>query len=63
MSKSEIQSKCSSINLNCSFKTGGYTESTKKDICISQSKGKGTKVSEGTGITITLSAGIQEKVL
>ena len=62
MSKSEIQSKCSSINLSCSFKTGSYTESTKKDICISQSKTKGTKVSEGTGITITLSAGIQEKV-
>lgn len=62
MSKSDIQSKCSSINLSCSFKTGSYTESTKKDICISQSKKSGTKVSEGTGITITLSAGIQEKV-
>lgn len=62
MSKSEIQSKCSSINLSCSFKTGGYTENTKKDICINQSKPKGTKVSEGTGLTITLSAGIQEKV-
>ena len=62
MTKSDIQSKCSSINLSCSFKTGGYTESTKKDIAISQSKSSGTKVSEGTGITITLSAGIQEKV-
>ena len=62
MAKSEIQSKCSSINLSCSFKTGGYTESTKKDIAISQSKKSGTKVSEGTGLTITLSAGIQEKV-
>ena len=62
MSKSDIQSKCSSINLSCSFKTGGYTESTKKDIAISQSKKSGTKVSEGTGLTITLSAGIQEKV-
>ena len=62
MTKSEIQSKCSSINLSCSFKTGGYTENTKKDIAISQSKKSGTKVSEGTGITITLSAGIQEKV-
>ena len=62
MSKSDIQSKCNSINLSCSFKTGGYTESTKKDIAISQSKSSGTKVSEGTGITITLSAGIQEKV-
>ena len=62
MSKSDIQSKCSSINLSCSFKTGSYTENTKKDIAISQSKSSGTKVSEGTGITITLSAGIQEKV-
>lgn len=62
MSKSDIQSKCSNIKLSCSFKTGGYTESTKKDIAISQSKKSGTKVSEGTGLTITLSAGIQEKV-
>lgn len=62
MAKTDIQSKCSSINLSCSFKTGGYTESTKKDIAVSQSKSSGTKVSEGTGITITLSAGIQEKV-
>ena len=62
MSKSDIQSKCSSINLSCSFKSGGYTESTKKDIAINQSKKSGTKVSEGTGLTITLSAGIQEKV-
>ena len=35
---------------------------TKAGIAISQSKKSGTKVSEGTGITITLSAGIQEKV-
>lgn len=62
MSKSDITNKCNSINLGCSFKNGGYTESTKKDIAISQSKKSGTKVSEGTGITITLSAGIQEKV-
>lgn len=62
MSKSDIQSKCSSINLSCSFKTGGYTESTKAGIAVSQSKKSGAKVSEGTGITITLSAGIQEKV-
>ena len=62
MAKADIQNKCSSINLSCSFKTGGYTESTKKDIAVSQSKKSGTKVSEGTGITITLSAGIQEKV-
>ncbi len=62
MSKSDIQSKCSNINLSCSFKYGGYTENTKKDIAISQSKKSGTKVSEGTSLTITLSSGIQEKV-
>ena len=62
MSKDDIQSKCSSINLSCSFKTGGYSETVKKGIATNQSKKSGTKVSEGTGITITLSAGIQEKV-
>lgn len=62
MAKSDIASKCSSINLSCSFKYVGLTESTKKDIAISQSKASGTKVSEGTGITINLSSGIQEKV-
>ena len=62
MSKSEIQNKCSSINLSCSFKTGGYSETVKAGIATSQSKKSGTKVTEGSGITITLSAGIQEKV-
>ena len=62
MTKDNISSKCSSINLSCSFKYGGYTENVKKDIATSQSKASGTKVSEGTGITITLSSGIQEKV-
>ena len=62
MAKSDIKSKCSSINLSCSFKTGSYTESTKAGIAISQSKSAGTKVNEGTGLTITLSAGIIEKV-
>ena len=62
MNKNDIQTKCQNINLSCSFKYGGYTESTKKDIAISQSKKGGTSVSEGTGLTITLSAGIQEKV-
>ncbi len=62
MSKSEIQSKCSSINLSCSFKTGGYSETVKAGIATNQSKKSGTKVTEGSGITITLSAGIQEKV-
>ena len=62
MTKNDIQSKCTSINLNCNFKNGGLTENTKKDIAISQSKKSNTKVSEGTSLTITLSAGIIEKV-
>ena len=62
MNKNDIQNKCSNINLTCSFKTGGLTESTKADIAISQSKKANTKVSEGTSLTITLSSGIYEKV-
>ena len=62
MNKSSIQEKCSSINLNCSFKYGGLTEKTKKDIATSQSKKASTTVSEGTSLVITLSSGIQEKV-
>lgn len=62
MNKTDIANKCSSINLSCSFKYIGLTEGTKKDVAISQSKSAGTKVSEGTGITINLSSGIQEKV-
>ena len=62
MNKNDIQKKCQSINLNCSFKTGGYTENTKANIAISQSKKSGTTVSEGTSLTITLSKGIIEKV-
>ena len=62
MTKNDIQSKCNNINLSCNFKNGGLTENTKKDIAISQSKKSNTKVSEGTSLTITLSAGIIEKV-
>ena len=62
MSKNDIKNKCSSINLSCNFKTGGYTENVKADVAISQSKKANTKVSEGTSLTITLSKGIQEKV-
>ena len=62
MSKTEISQKCSSLNLNCSFKNGGLTNSTKKDICISQNKKSGTKVSEGTNLILTISNGIYEKV-
>ena len=62
MSKTNIESKCSSIKLNCSFKYAGLTEGTKKDIAISQNKNANTTVSEGTNLVITLSSGIQEKV-
>lgn len=62
MSKSAIQSKCNELKLTCSFSYGGYTESTKRDIAIKQSKPKGTVVSEGTNLVITLSSGIYEKV-
>ena len=62
MAKSDIQSKCSSLKISCNFRTGGYSETVKAGIAISQSKSQGTKVSEGTSLTITLSAGIQEKV-
>ena len=62
MNKNDIQSKCSSINLNCNFKSGGYQEKVNKNIAISQSKKGGTTVSEGTSLTITLSNGIIEKV-
>ena len=62
MKKSDIQNKCTALNLSCSFKTGSYTEKTAKDIAISQSKNANTTVSEGTNLTITLSAGIIQKV-
>ena len=62
MSKANIQTKCKSLNLGCSFKYGGYTEKTGKDIAINQSKKANTSVSEGTNIVITLSSGIIEKV-
>ena len=62
MSKENIKNKCSQLNLNCSFKYGGYTEKTKKDIATSQSKKSNTTVSEGTNLIITLSSGIYEKV-
>lgn len=62
MTKTDISKKCSSINLNCSFKNGGLTNSTKKDICLSQNKKSGTTVSEGTSLVLTLSGGIYEKV-
>ena len=50
MSKSAIQSKCNELKLTCSFSYGGYTENTKKDISLKQSKPKGTVVSEETNL-------------
>ena len=62
LSKTSIQTKCKSLNLSCTFTYGSYTEATKRDISLSQSKKNGTVVSEGTNILITLSSGIYEKV-
>ncbi len=62
MSKNDIKNKCSSLKLNCSFKNGGLTNNTKKDICTSQNKKSGTVVSEGTNLVLTVSGGIYEKV-
>ena len=62
MSKSAITDKCQELKLSCSFSYGSYTESTKKDVAIQQSKKTGTTVSEGTNLVITLSSGIYEKV-
>lgn len=61
-SKSSIQSKCSSLKISCTFTYGGYTDSTKKDIALKQSKKSGTIVSEGSNLLITLSSGIYERV-
>ena len=62
MSKSTIQTKCKDLNLSCTFTYGSYTESTKRDISLKQSKASGTIVSEGSNVLITLSSGIYEKV-
>ena len=62
MSKSTIQNKCKDLNLSCTFTYGSYTESTKRDISLKQSKANGTIVSEGSNVLITLSSGIYEKV-
>ena len=62
LSKANIVSKCNSLNLSCTFNYGGYTESTKKDISLKQSKKSGSIVSEGTNLLIPLSSGIHEKV-
>ena len=62
LSKSNIESKCKELNLSCTFTYGSYTESTKRDISLKQSKANGSVVSEGSNVLITLSSGIYEKV-
>ncbi len=62
MSRSNIEAKCKSINLSCTFTYGGYTESTNRDIAINQSRASGTVVGEGTNLLITLSSGKYVKV-
>ena len=62
MSKSNIQTKCKSLNLSCTFSYGALSETVKRDIATNQSKKQGTVVAEGANVTITLSSGIVEKV-
>ena len=62
LTKIEIQNKCKNVGLTCTFKYGGLTEKTKKDVSVSQSKKSGLTVAEKTNVTITLSSGIIEKV-
>ena len=62
LTKTEVTNKCKNSRVSCTFKYGGLTESTKKDVSISQSKKSGLTVAEGTNITVTLSSGIIEKV-
>lgn len=62
LTKTEIQNKCKNVGLTCTFKYGGLTEKTKKDVSTYQSKKSGLTVAEGTNVTITLSSGIVEKV-
>ena len=59
--KSNAQSKCNNLGLNCSFKYGGYTDKA-KDIVTSQSQKSGIKISSGANLVITLSSGVQPKV-
>lgn len=58
MNKSNIETKCKSLGLNCSFKYYGYTISTDKDIAVEQSINPSKQVVTGSYITISLSNGI-----
>lgn len=62
LSKTDIINKCQKAELNCTFTYKGYTENTKKDISLKQSKPSGSTVATGTNVLITLSSGIYEKV-
>lgn len=62
LTKTEITNKCKNAGVSCTFKYGGLTESTKKDISTYQSKKSGLTVAEGSNVTVTLSSGIIEKV-
>lgn len=56
-SKSDIEKSCKSVGLNCSFKSGSYSNSVSKDVATAQSKKAGSTVASGTSIQITLSLG------
>ena len=58
MSKADIQNKCNSLGLNCSFSYYGYTVSTNKDIGVTQTIAASRQVVSGTYIKIALSSGI-----
>ena len=62
LTRNEVTNKCKNAGVSCTFKYGGLTESTKKDVSINQSKKSGLTVAEGTNVTVTLSSGIIEKV-
>ncbi len=62
MSRSNIEAKCKSLNLTCTFTYSGYTESTNRDIALKQSRVSGTVVAEGTNVLLTLSSGKYVKV-
>lgn len=58
MKKTDIENKCKSLGLNCSFSYYGYTVSTAKDIGVTQSINASKQVTSGTYVKITLSSGI-----
>jgi len=57
MSKTAIQSSCTSLGLKCSFVSGNYSSTIAKDYAYSQSRSSGSLVTVGTSVTLTLSKG------